>query len=80
METTIRDLDEQAYSALREQAVMQGRNVGDLVNEAVRAYLARVAVRQRRSSLRDLKPESFPPGNERLSEEIDDIVYGEPRK
>ena len=79
MDTTVRNLDEQAYRALRARAVLQGRTVGDLMNEAIRAYLTRVEVRQRKSSLRRLKPEPFPEGNENLSAEIDSVVYGETR-
>lgn len=33
-------------------------------------------VRKERGSLKDLAPESYPKGNERLSEEIDTILYG----
>ena len=42
MDTTIRNLDEHTYRALRAHAVIQGRNVGDVLNEAIRGYLARV--------------------------------------
>lgn len=76
MDTTIRNLDEHLYRALRARAIMQGRNMGDLLNDAMRAYLARVAVSARRSTLRALEPEPFPEGSERLSHEIDTIVYG----
>src|SRR5438477_8039214 len=37
MDTTIRNLDEDAYQALHTRASEQGRNVGDLLNEAMRA-------------------------------------------
>jgi len=77
MDTTIRNLDEQVYRALRARAVLQGRNVGELLNEAMRAYLAQSRISQGRSTLRDLQPEPFPDGNELLSQEIDAIVYGE---
>lgn len=76
MDTTIRNLDEQVYRALRARAVLQGRTVGDLINEAARAYLARAAVGQRTSTLRVLRPEPYPEGNEHLSREIDTVVYG----
>ncbi len=76
MDTTVRNLDEQAYRALRARAVLEGRTVGDLINEAIRGYLARLPVRQRTSTLRTLQPEAFPEGNEHLSTEIDAIVYG----
>ena len=79
MDTTVRNLDDRTYRELRARAVMEGRTVGDLMNEAIRGYLARFPVRQRTTSLRALQPEPFPERNERLSEEIDDIVYGEGR-
>ena len=74
MDTTIRNLDEQAYKALRARAVLEGRTVGEVINEAIRGYLARPTPGKR--SLRDLKPIRFPDGNENLSSEIDEIVYG----
>jgi plasmid stability protein len=74
MDTTIRNLDEQAYKELRARAVLEGRTVGEVINEAIRGYLARPTPGKR--SLRDLKPIRFPDGNENLSSEIDEIVYG----
>ncbi len=78
MDTTVRNLDENAYRALRARAVMEGRTVGALITDAIRGYLARPAV-QRTASLRLLRPEPFPPGNDQLSMEIDGIVYGNRR-
>lgn len=77
MDTTIRNLDEQVYRALRARAVLQGRNVGELINEAIRVYLVRTGVRPGRSTLRALEPEPFPEGDELLSQKVDAIVYGE---
>ena len=76
MDTTIRNLDEYAYRALRARAALEGRTVGDLITEAIRGYLARSGQGEKRGSLRALRPEPFPEGNERLSSEIDRIVYG----
>jgi plasmid stability protein len=76
MDTTVRNLDEQAYRMLRARAVMEGRTVGELISEAIRNYLGRGAVKRGTASLRELRPEPFPQGNERLSSEIDAIVYG----
>ena len=75
MDTTIRNLDENAYRALRARAVMERKTVGALVTEAIRGYLARPSVRRNLSTLRLLYPQPFPPGNERLSMEIDEILY-----
>ena len=76
MDTTVRNLDEHAYRALRARAVIEGRAVGALISEAIRLYLLRATTVQKRGSLRALKPEPFPEGDERLSLEIDSIVYG----
>jgi len=37
MDTTIRNLDEKVYRAIRSRAVLEGRTVGDLLNEVMRA-------------------------------------------
>lgn len=76
MDTTIRNLDEHTYRAIRARAVLEGRTVGDLISEALRAYLRRTTIRPRTASLRELKPEPFPRGNERLSVEMDAVIYG----
>lgn len=75
MDTTVRNLDERAYRLLRSRAVLEGKTVGELMSEAIRVYLARQPLAPRTGSLRDLRPEPFPPGNEQLSSEIDGIVY-----
>ncbi len=76
MDTTVRNLDERAYRELRARAVLEGRTVGELMSEAIRGYLARGSLKRGRGSLRALQPEPYPEGNERLSSEIDTIVYG----
>lgn len=77
MDTTIRNLDEKAYRRLKARAALAGKTIGEAVNEAIRAYLARPGPEDRRGSLRDLRPRAYPAGTERLSEEIDAIVYGD---
>lgn len=79
METSIQNLDDQAFQALAKRARAEGRDVSELLNEAMRTYLARPTTKQAGATLRDLKPERFPEGNERLSEEIDSLVYGHKR-
>jgi hypothetical protein len=76
MDTTIRNLDEAAYRAIKARAALAGVTIGEMVNEAIRAYVARPAAFPKNRSLSDLRPEPFPPGNEHLSDEIDAIVYG----
>lgn len=76
MDTTIRNIDGAAYRVLKARAALAGKTIGEMVNEAIRSYLARPDLLPKRGSLRDITPESYPEGNERLSEEIDVIVYG----
>lgn len=76
MNTTIRNLDETAYRRLKARAAIEGRTVGELINEAIRAYLTQHETFPKRGSLRDLEPQIYPKGSERLSEQIDAILYG----
>jgi plasmid stability protein len=74
MDTTILNLDAQIYRELKARAALAGKTVGEVLNEAMTAYLARPEGKPKERSLRDLGPEPFPDGNEHLSEEIDAVV------
>ena len=76
MDTTIRNIDERAYREFKARAALLGKTVGEVLNEAIRGYLARPGWSPKTRSLRDLLPEPYPDGNDRLSEEIDAVVYG----
>ena len=76
MDTTIRNLDEVAYRALKARAALSGKTVGETMNEAIRVYLATADPFQRTGSLRELRPQRYPKGNERLREEVDAVAYG----
>ncbi len=56
MDTTIRNLDETAYRQLKARAALEGKTIGEMVNEAIRAFLARPDLLPKRDSLRDLEP------------------------
>jgi len=77
MDTTIRNLDERAYRQLKARAALEGKSMGEAVSDAIRAYLAGTApdtIKDR--SLGDLRPEPYGEGSERLSLEVDAILYG----
>jgi len=76
MDMTIRNIDPGAYRELKARAALSGKTIGEAVNEAIRCYLATALPLPKRGSLRDLVPETYPRGNERLSEKIDAIIYG----
>jgi len=77
MDTTIRNLDQRAYRRLKARASLTGKTIGEVVNEAIRAYLSSPGPEGRRGSLRRLRPQAYPKGTEHLSQEIDRVVYGE---
>jgi hypothetical protein len=74
MDTTIRNIDEKLYRALKARAAETGRTLGETLNDAIRAYLAQPALQAGERSLRDLVPEEWPEGSERSSEEVDAIL------
>ena len=76
MDTNIRNLDRRAWRALKAEASIEGKTIGEAVNEAVRAYVSWPGRRVKSGSLRSLLPQEFPRGTERFSEEIDTVVYG----
>ena len=76
MDATIRNLDEKTYREIKARAALDGKTLGEMVSEAIRTYLAQPRGLPRLGTLRDLVPEDYPEGNDRLSEEIDEVVYG----
>lgn len=76
MDTTIRNLDEDVYRRAKARAALEGKTIGQTVNEALRAYLARPTNLGPPMSLLDLAPVDIGEGSENLSQEIDAIVYG----
>jgi plasmid stability protein len=76
MDTTIRNLDEDAYRAIKARAALDGTTIGRAVSEAIRAYVARPSAAAKQGSLGALVPVEYPKGTERLSEEVDAVVYG----
>jgi hypothetical protein len=71
----IRNLDPEAYRALKARTNLSERTVGDLISDAIRSYLAAPYPFSKRGSLRDLTPEDAGPGSEHMSDAIDATVY-----
>lgn len=76
MDTTVRNLDEEAYRAIKARAAIEGKPVGEVISEAIRAYIATAPPFPKKGSLVDLPSWDWGPGNERVSKDIDKIVYG----
>ncbi len=76
MDTTVRNLDEKAYRELKARAALEGRPIGETLSDAIRVYLRTAPSLRRDGSLAELRPAPYAAGTERLSEEIDAVVYG----
>lgn len=78
MDKVIRNLDGRAYRSLKARAAAEGKTMGQMVSEAIVAYLARpTSAAMGNSSLADLIPEDLGPGTEILSGNVDTIAYGD---
>lgn len=75
MDTTIRNLNEGQYRALKARAALAGKTIGEVINDAIGSYLRRPDPFRQTGSLRDLKPRPYPEGTEHLGEEIDRETY-----
>ena len=76
MDTTIRNLDEDAFRRLKARAASEGKTIGQALNEAMRTYTMGQLPFEKKRSILDSKPTDFGKGTERLSEEVDAVVYG----
>ncbi len=76
MDTTIRNIDESVFRKLKARAALEGKTIGELLNEAIKTFLDSVHTIKKKKSLLDITPQPFPKGTEKLSEEVDSILYG----
>lgn len=80
MDTTIRNIDEEAYRRLRTWAAHEGVSIGEALSQLVFQHVELPTKKRRKVSFWDYKPTGWGPGTERTSEEVDEIVYGVRRK
>ncbi len=73
MITSIRNLDPKVYKRLKLEAARKNIAVGDALSEAIELYLTQP---NRKFDASKIIPFDWGPGNERVSEEIDEILYG----
>jgi len=76
LDTTIRNLNEDAYRQLKARAALEGRPIGEVLSDLIRQAAGTGAAWPKRGSAHDIRPQPFGKKNRRLSEEIDAIVYG----
>ena len=76
MDTTIRNIDEGAYRALKAWAAHHDMSIGEALSEMIRAHVSRPDPWRKSGTLLDLPQLDFGKGSEHTSDEIDAIVYG----
>jgi len=71
----VREVDEEIFRKFRAKAVEEKLNLGDALNLAMKKWLAEEKKKKDPRNLLKVKPFNFGPGNEKLSEEIDKVLY-----
>jgi len=75
MIVSVRNVDEKLFKEFSIEAKRKDMAVGEAVTEAMKLWLHKQPAKIVR--LRDIKPWSFGPGTEDISQNIDEIAYGE---
>lgn len=70
----IKNMDELTYKQAKLMAVQENKTIGEIFGEAVRHLVLQRKAKKKRLS--DIGPFDFGPGSERLSQQVDEIVYG----
>lgn len=69
---TVRDVDPDVFRKFKAYAILNGMNVGQAINLAMKQFLSKGRSKKR---LSDLKPIDWGPGTEHASEQIDETLY-----
>ncbi|MBS7610323.1 hypothetical protein KEJ19_07185 [Candidatus Bathyarchaeota archaeon] len=72
---TIRGLDERVFKRFKAKAVEEGMKLGEAVTQAMEMWIRQRSVKPK-ASLLDIKPFNWGEGTEKVSVEIDQILYG----
>ncbi|MBS7635655.1 hypothetical protein KEJ34_09320 [Candidatus Bathyarchaeota archaeon] len=75
---TIRGLNEEVFRRFKAKAVEEGMKLGEAFTQAMEMWI-RQRETEHRTSLLEIKPFDWGEGTERVSIEIDQILYGEKR-
>jgi hypothetical protein len=76
MNITIRDLDEKVFRRFKAKAVEEGMKLGEALTQAMELWIKQKSTKPIKSLL-DIKPFNWGKGTEKVSTEIDKILYGE---
>lgn len=73
VQVTIRDVDPNVFREFKSSATKHGIKLGSAITLAMEKFMST----NKREKFTTLKPVSWGKGNEKVSEEIDEILYGE---
>ncbi len=79
----VRNVDGEVYRRFRAKSVQEKIKLGRALTIAMNEWLSEQNAKTKKKDIRNLlklKPFDFEKGNERLSEEIDDVLYGSTKK
>jgi len=76
MNITVRGLDEAVFRRFKAKAVEEGLKLGEAVTQAMEMWIKMRSVKPK-ASLLNIEPFNWGEGTERVSVEIDRILYGE---
>jgi len=74
MNVIIRDLDEAVYKKFKAKAMEEDMKLGEALTEAMNMWINQRIIK-RRTSLRDIKPFNWGVGTEKVSVDIDKMLY-----
>jgi len=73
---TIRGLDESVFRRFKAKAVEEGMKLGEAITQAMEMWIRQRSIKPT-GSLLEIKPFNWGKGTEKISIEIDKILYGE---
>ena len=71
---TVKEVDEKTFHELKAEAARRKMNVGTALTLAIHYWLSS---KKPKKDFVDWKPTSWGAGTERLSEQIDEVIYGD---
>lgn len=74
MQITIKNVQEHVFREFKAESIREGLKIGNSLTLAMGLWLEK-SKKKPKLSLLDLKPKDWGKGTERLSEEIDRVVY-----
>jgi len=72
---TVKEVNKEVFNELKAEAIKRKINVGTALTLAIENWLS--SLKKTKKSLLDWKPTNYGSGTEKLSEEVDEVLYGD---